>query len=84
MGFQLVPIFGDSEILIKMINSEEQFFNPSLNKNLQLIQNILSDFERVSSFHILQELDNHADLLENKACQNPLGNLSINGESSSF
>ena len=49
-----------------MINFEEQFFNPSLNKTLQLIPNILNDFERVSSFHILRELNNHADVLVNK------------------
>ena len=51
-GFQSVQIFGDFEILIKMINSEEQFSNPSLNKTLQLIRNILNDFESVSSYHI--------------------------------
>ena len=83
-GFQSIRIFGDSEILIKMINSEEQFSNPSLNKTLQLIRNILNDFESVSSYHILCELNNHVDLMANKACHLPLGNLNINGEPSSF
>ena len=84
MGYQSVQFCWDSKLLIKLLKSEDHFNNPSLNKNLQCIRNTLKDFERVTSFHILRELNNHANLLEIKACMLPLGNLGINGDPSIF
>ena len=82
--YKSIQFFGDSWLLIKLLNSEDHFNNPSLNKTLQRIQNILKAFERVTSFHILRELDKHADSLENKACLLLQGSLSINGDSITF
>ena len=84
IGFEEIQIFGDSEILIKLLNSASQFNNPSLDKTLQRIQNILKAFHRVSSFHILRELNNLADSMANKACLLPLGSFSANGEPCNF
>ena len=83
-GYKAIQIFGDSELLIKVLNSEDHFNNFALNKYLRRIHNILKEFERVASFHILRELNKIADALANKACLLSQGNLSINGESSKF
>ena len=71
---------GDSEVLIKLLNSNLQFNKPSLDKILQRIQNFMKDFEKVFSFHILRELNKQADLMANKACRLPLGSFNSNGD----
>ena len=81
IGIKDIQIFGDSEVLIKLLNSGSQFNRPSLDKTLQRIRNILKEFESVSSFHILRELNNQVDSLANKACLLSLGSFSLNGES---
>ena len=80
IGLQEIQIFEDLEVLIKLLNSDSQFNNPSLDKILQRIRNFLKDFEKVSSFHILQELNKQADYLANKSCLLPLGIFSFNEE----
>ena len=80
IGLKKIQIFGDSEVLIKLLNSASQFNKPSLDKTLQRIRNILKDFDRDTSFHILRELNNLADSIANKACILPLGSFSVNGE----
>ena len=80
IGLKEIQIFGDLEVLLKLLNSASQFNNPSLDKILQRICITLKDFDQVSSFHILRELNNHADSFTNKACILPLGSLSLNGE----
>ena len=82
--YKSIQIFGDSWLLIKLLNSEDHFNNPSLNKILQRIRNILNAFEKVTSFHILRELNNQVDSLANKACLLLQGNLCINGDSTTF
>ena len=81
IGLKEIQIFRDSEVLIKLLNSTSQFNKPSLDKTLQRIRNFLKDFESISSFHTLRELNNQADSLSNKACLLPLGSFSSNGES---
>ena len=51
--FKSVQIFGDSEMLIKTLNSTKSFNNSSLNIILQRIRIILKEFDMVQSFHIL-------------------------------
>ena len=80
IGLKDIQIFGDFEVLIKLLNSSSQFNKPSLDKILQRIQNIVKDFDMVSFYHILRELNNQADSLANKACLLPLGSFSSNGE----
>ena len=81
IGIKEIQILGDSEVLIKLLNSNLQFNKPSLDKILQRIQNFMKDFEKVSSFHILRELNKQADLMANKTCLLPLGSFSSNGDS---
>ena len=83
-GYKSIQFFGDSELLIKVLNSEDHFNNSTLNKSLKRTRNILKEFERVASFHILRELNKTADALANKACLLSQGNLSINGEPNKF
>ena len=52
-----LQIFGDLEILIKVLNSDKQFNNLSLNGTMQSFQFILIEFAYVSFFHILRELN---------------------------
>ena len=40
-GYKSIQIFGNSEMLIKALNSADSLNNSSLNKSLQRIQNIL-------------------------------------------
>ena len=63
-----------------MLNSEDHFNNPSLNKTLQCICNTLKDFERVYFFPYLARVKQSCRLAANKACLVPPGNLSINGD----
>ena len=83
-GYKSIQIFGDSELLIKALNSADYFNNSALNKSLQRFHNILKEFDPVVSFHILWDLNNFADALANKACLLSEGILSINRESSYF
>ena len=72
IGLKVIQIFGDSEVLIKLLNSSSQLNKPSLDKILHRIRNIVKDFDSVSFYHILRELNNQADSLANKACLLPL------------
>ena len=83
-GYKSIQIFGDLELLMKLLNSESLFHNSVLNKILQRIQNSLNEFEHVASFHILRDLNKRANSLANKACILAQGMTSLNGEPSSF
>ena len=50
MGYKSIQIHGDSELLIKVLNSEDHFTNLILNNTLRRIQNHLKEFEMVASF----------------------------------
>ena len=83
-GFKSIQIFDDSELLIKTLNSAHQFYNPVLNNILQRVRHLFKDFGRFQSFHILLELNNSGDEMENKACLLAQGHLSMNGKSSCY
>ena len=83
-GFLLVQIYGNSEILIKALNSSDNPSNFALKIILQRIRGISEYFVKFDSFHLLWELNNSADVLANKACLLPQGFLNINGEPSHF
>ena len=83
-GYKSVQIFGNSKMLIKVLNSVDNFNNSVLNIILKRIRIILKEFEMVESFHILQDLNSIADALANKVCLLPQGFLSINGAASYF
>ena len=83
-AFKSVQIFGDSEMLIKALNSYDSFNHFSLDNILHRIRIIMKYFVMDESFHILQDLNNLADSLANKACLLPQGFLSFNGDSGCF
>ena len=64
-----LQIFRDSEILIKFLNTDKHFNNFSLNGTMQRIQFILTEFDLVSFFHILRELNKKVDCKDNRGCQ---------------
>ena len=71
LDYKSIQIFGDSELLIKLLNFEDYFSNLALNKTLQRIRNTLKDFDTVDSYHILWDLNKQVDSLANKACLLP-------------
>jgi ribonuclease HI len=77
-GHQNLQVFGDSEILIKMIHSGGQFNDAGLNKNLQRLRHILQDFTSFNYYHILRDSNKEADTLANKGCLLAQGDLCIN------
>ena len=83
-SFKYLHVYGDSEILIKMFNSDGLFNIPALNVILKRIQIILKDFEQVEFFHIFRDLNGTTDSLENAACLLAQGYLSLDGEAILF
>ena len=83
-SFKYLHVYGDFEILIKMLNSDGLFNIPSLNVILKGIWIILKDFEQVEFFHILRDLNGTPDSLENVVYLLAQGYLSLNGEASLF
>ena len=79
-GFKSIKIFGDSEMLVKTLNTTVTFNNSLLNVILQRIKTTLKYFDSVESYHILRGLNKFADSLANKGCLLPQGILSIDGE----
>ena len=84
VGFKYLHVYGDSEILIKMLNSYGLFNIPALNVILKRIRTILKDFEQFEFFHILRDLNGTTDSLANVACLLAQGYLSLNGEANLF
>eukprot|EP00253_Pinus_taeda_P015605 PITA_15605 len=74
--------FGESEILIKNLNTGKLFNNASLNKSLNRLKRVLLDFNSYKFLHILRSLNSEADLMANKGCTLGKGQLLINDESS--
>ena len=83
-GFMSIQVYGDSELLIKRLNSDGLFNNPALNLILQRTRNLMKEFENAEFFHILRELNGRADSLVNKGCLLAQGHLSLNGEFNVF
>ena len=83
-GYKNIQVYGDFELLIKMLNSDGIFNTPALNIILKRIRNILKDFEQVEIFHILRDLNGLEDSLASVACLLAQGHLSLNGEDTIF
>ena len=64
-GHNNLQIFGDSEIIIKILNSDSVFNNLFLNLTMQRLHFILIDCDSVTSYHILRDLNKLADLKAN-------------------
>ena len=83
-GYKSVQIFGDSDILIKSLNTADRINNFALNIILHRTRILLKGLDKADSFHILRDHNHLADDLANKACLLTQGFLSINGEDSHF
>jgi ribonuclease HI len=79
-GYKEFQALGDSEILIKNLNTDNLFTNASLNKTLNRLKRILLDFDSYKFYHILRNLNSEADLLANKGCTLGKGQLLLNEE----
>ena len=77
-GHNNLQIFGDSEIVIKILNSDSMFNNISLNVTMKRLHFILMDCDSVTSYHILRNLNKLADLKANQGCLLPSGMLCVN------
>ena len=49
-GFKSIQVYGDSELLIKSLNSDGLFNNSTLNLILQRIRNVMKEFEKAEFF----------------------------------
>jgi ribonuclease HI len=75
-----LQVFGDSEILIKIVNSKEHFANPALNKTLQRLWGSLQSFASFDIYHILRNSNKEADKKANEGCNLPQGVFRKNDE----
>eukprot|EP00253_Pinus_taeda_P021952 PITA_21952 len=78
-GIKECQAFRDSKILIKNINSDDQFNDAILNKSLKRLKLILQDFTSFKIYHILRSLNREADEMANKGCLLTPGTLNNNG-----
>ena len=83
-GNREIQVFRDSEILIKILNTEDHFSNLSLNKTLQRLQYMLQVFSSSLFFHILCGSNKEADSKENFGCLLPQGAYNKNDEAPSW
>jgi ribonuclease HI len=79
-GIKEIQVFGDSEILIKILNTNDHLSNPVINKTLLRIRQVLQDFSSSRFFHILRGSNKEADTKANIGCLLPLGVLNKNDE----
>jgi ribonuclease HI len=79
-GIKEIQIFGDSEILINILNTNDQFNNPVINKALQRFRQVLQDFSSPRFFHILRESNKEVDAKANMGCLMASGVLRKNDE----
>ena len=81
-GHNNIQIFGDSEIIIKVLNSNSMFNKLGLNVTMQRLHFILIDCISVTSYHILRDLNKMADCKANQGCLLPQRMLILNDKSS--
>jgi ribonuclease HI len=77
-GDKDLQVFGDSELLIKKLNSKDLFNNASLNKMLGRLKRILHEFSSFKFYHILRNMNEEADQMANKGCTLAKGQILIN------
>ena len=77
-GHNNIQIFGDSEIIIKALNFDSKFNNPSLNATMQRMHFILIDCASINSYHIFHDLKKLVDFKANQGFLLSAGMLSLN------
>jgi ribonuclease HI len=79
-GIKEIQIFGDSKILIKILNANDQFNSLVINKALQRLCQVLQDFTFPCFFHILHGSNNEEYEKVNMGFLMPLRVLQKNDE----
>ena len=79
-----IQVFGDSKILIKILNTEDNLSIPALNKNLKRLRYMLLDFSSSLFFHILRGSNTEEDFKDNLGCLLPQGAYNKNDEEPSW
>ena len=67
-GIKEIQVFGDSKILIKILNAKDVFNNLFLNKTLQRLRLVLQDFSFSHFFHIMCGSNKEVDTETNLGC----------------
>ena len=75
LNLQNVMIFSDSAIIVNMMINIKKTPNISLSRLIDRWRILSKDMEDLSFFHILKENIKQADILANKACSRPVGQL---------
>lgn len=75
-----LQIFGDTEILIKILNTGDLFNSSALNKTLERIRKIIQNYTSYSFSHVLRTLNKEVDIISNKGCLLAQGMLAKNDE----
>lgn len=76
-----ILVFGDSEVLIKVLISEKELKDLVLNKLLTRLKRILREISSIQFYHILKGLNKEANRLANIGCTLQIGMISINVDS---
>jgi hypothetical protein len=79
-GYKEIQDYGDSEILIKILNLNDHFNNPAVNKTLQRLRKVLQYFSSSHFFHILCGSNKEADAKANMGFLLPLCAFNKNDE----
>ena len=79
-GNMALQVFSDSEILIKILNSEDYFNNLALNNTLHRLRGLLHTFSYIIFFYILRSLNKEAYANANEGCSLTQGVLRKNIE----
>eukprot|EP00253_Pinus_taeda_P006725 PITA_06725 len=77
-GVKKLQVFGDSELIIKNLNTGDRFNNPSLNKILGRLKRVLQFFDSCKFYHILRNLNSEADNMANKGSAIMKGLIFVN------
>eukprot|EP00253_Pinus_taeda_P027254 PITA_27254 len=77
-GVKKLQVFGDSELIIKNLNTGDRFNNPSLNKILGRLKRVLQFFDSCKFYHILRNLNSEADKMANKGSAIMKGLIFVN------
>jgi ribonuclease HI len=79
-GNKEIQVFGDFEILIKILNLNDYFSNPTINKTLQRLRHVLQDFSSSLFYHILRGSNKEAYAKANMDYLLPLVAINKNDE----
>jgi ribonuclease HI len=69
LGYPIVRVFSDSELLVRQIRGEYRVKHPRLRKFYDQAQDLLRSFDTVEIAHVRREMNAQADLLANRAIE---------------